>query len=258
MSGRKIILCLYCLLVPLRAVVWHCESAVFTADPGRNKTALSCVYATDIFPDTVCFGALLSPAYRAYGVREGLLYGGGRHCFFSIYAQYHRLMNNYLIYTAFPVLLQEQVRASLQLDYAYSAVPGFDRKHGLTCSGALRVFPSERWEAAVQSRHFLQLPEQLCDTVTEMAIQAGFSYQPLEFCKVGFSLKKRESYSWQCGLHMHANIRDILYGSFQYVYPEGELVLMLQIRIQRWQVAECMRIHPLLGITHTAGLAYVY
>lgn len=242
----------------LHAAVWHSDALYLAGSPIEKNDAILCLFNDAVFPDSLCLAMMLSPAYRGYGVKDGLLYAGFRNLSLTIAGQQHSLMGNYRLDAGIGILKEEHICAALKFHYIYSAIRGYDKKHGLSCSGAFRIMPEQHWEIQVSSRHFLQLPEELCAHISENCIKCGFLYKPADYITTGYTLQKRAGFGWQSLVHISASYRNYISGILQFTYPESELQILLQLGFGRWRIMECLRMHPKLGFSHTAGIAYVY
>lgn len=257
MPLSKYILLIFAVTGLLQATVWHSD-AIYAAGALEKNDAVYCLFNDTVFPDSLCLAMMISPTYRGYDVKEGLLYAGFRNISVKLAAQQHLLMGNYRLDAGICILKEAHIHAALRLHYIYSAIRGYEKKQGFSCSGAFRLMPERHWEISVSSRHFLRLPEAICEQVSESRIRCDFLYKPADYITTGYTLQKRAGFSWQRLLHISASYREYITGMLQFTYPESELQIMLQLGLGRWRVMECLRMHPQLGFSHTAGIAYVY
>lgn len=257
MSKAIYIVLIILLPVCLSGVVWHLQENL-PLFPDDEKDALSCVADPSVFADTLCFVSAWSPGFREFGICEGLFYAGSRSFALTFVTQHHRLMGNHVLSAAFPVIKGENIRAGLELHYGISAIPGFETRHGGSCSGAVRLFPHPQWQVMLRSRYMLAFPQEPAAGIFESGILAGITYAPLPFVRLSGCLSKCAALPWSGVLQLSCLPGKALSVSAGYDIWDRDLALRIRVRVRRWQVEENLRFHPVLGISHMIFIAYAY
>ncbi|MDD3716045.1 MAG: hypothetical protein PHX07_00505 [Candidatus Marinimicrobia bacterium] len=261
MAVLKKILSLGCLAVFSYAALWYLDDILDLSQYliSRDETP-ALFYSVDptAFPDTFSLGCVVSPTYRAFGVREGLLCLAFSRLSFAVNAQYHSLMGNYRLTAAFPLLREKQIRAGLQIHYALSHIPGYETRQALSCSAALRIIPHSHWRIFIFNRNFLDLSVDDQVPFLEPLLHAGLTYAPGGIFRVSCGLRKRASYDWQFYGAFSCSPLPALQMGLQYDYPQSASRIMLRLSIRRWEFCGWVQLHPRLGISFISGLAYAF
>lgn len=261
MSVWNKILCSGCLAVFSYAALWHIDDMLDFSQcflfPNKSPALFYSVDPT-AFPDTFSLCCVVSPTYSAFEVREGLLCLAFPRLSFTVNAQYHSLMGNYRLTAAFPLLQEEQIRAGLQIHYALSHIPGYETRHAVSCSGALRIIPHSDWRIFIFNRHFLDLSVDEQVSFLEPLLHAGLTYAPGGIFRVGGGLRKRASYNWQFYGAFSCSPLPALQVGLQYEYPQSAVRILLRLHIRHWEFCGWAQMHPRLGMSFTTGLGYAF
>ncbi len=244
----------------LAAVVWHMDDMpdifAMSADTSGGEP-LSFLSQASAFPDTFCILSGWSPCFAAFGVREGMLYAGFRNVDLSFRTQFHRLMANHVLGAGFSVLREKHIRAGLRAGYAVSAIRGFKAKHAGSCSGNVLIRTGEQWQISLQAEHVLTFGND-STRFFEPCTRASAVFVPSRRLRISGGLFKRRDLAWRPYLQLAYYPREVIGFSAGWECLTGDMQLIVRLKIKRWYVYECLRVHPRLGFSQSIFLSYAY
>ncbi len=249
----------FCLVAFSYAALWHIDDVLDLSHSLLNSQKNAALFSSvdpSSFPEKLSFCCVVSSIYKDYGVREGLVCVAFPRLSFALDAQYHPLMGNYRLSSAFSILQEERISAGIQIHYALSQIPGYDIRHAISCSAALRINPHPDWRIFISNRNFLDLSIDKEDSFLEPLLHAGLSYAPIGLFQIKGGLRKRASCDWQFYAGFSCLPLSVLQIGLQFDYPVSALRSVLHINISRWEFFSFVHLHPQLGLSFSSGLAY--